>query len=85
MRSITYCSYWKRGGREERGTNKTNKKEVRDGERRAREQRRGGGTGDTRRAGVGEACAVQSSDRRVGRVMEIHGGRKWSADVVGCI
>lgn len=84
MRSITYCSYWKRGGREERGTNKTNKKEVRDGERRAREQR-GGGTGDTRQAGVGEACAVQSSDRRVGRVMEIHGGRKWSADVVGCI
>lgn len=42
MRSITYCSYWKRGGREERGTNKTNKKEVRDGERRAREQRGGG-------------------------------------------
>lgn len=41
MRSITYCSYWKRGGREERGTNKTNKKEVRDGERRVREQRGG--------------------------------------------
>lgn len=80
MRSITYCSYWKRGGE----GHKQNKQE-RSERRREESARAGGGAGDTRRAGVGEACAVQSSDRRVGRVMEIHGGRKWSADVVGCI
>lgn len=34
---------------------------------------------------VGEACAVQSSDRRVGRVTERHRGTKLSTDVVGCI
>lgn len=33
MHSITYCSYWKRGGRKERDTNKTNKKDERDWER----------------------------------------------------
>lgn len=33
---------------------------------------------------MGEACAVQSSDGRVGRgYRETHRGRKWSADVVG--
>lgn len=32
---------------------------------------------------MGEACAVQSSDRRVGRVTGRYRGRKWSADVVG--
>lgn len=73
--------------RRKRGEGHKQNKQERS-ERRREESARaegGGGTGDTRRAGVGEACAVQSSDRRVGRVMEIHGGRKWSADVVGCI
>lgn len=64
---------------------KQNKQERSERRREESARAEGGGTGDTRRAGVGEACAVQSSDRRVGRVMEIHGGRKWSADVVGCI
>lgn len=72
--------------RRKRGEGHKQNKQERSERRRERESGEGGEkTGDTRRAGVGEACAVQSSDRRVGRVMEIHGGRKWSADVVGCI
>lgn len=71
--------------RRKRGEGHKQNKQERSERRREESARAEGGTGDTRRAGVGEACAVQSSDRRVGRVMEIHGGRKWSADVVGCI
>lgn len=72
--------------RRKRGEGHKQNKQERSERRRECESGEGGEkTGDTRRAGVGEACAVQSSDRRVGRVMEIHGGRKWSADVVGCI
>lgn len=48
MHSITYCSYWKRGGREERDANKTNKKEERSREGSGGGRGGWGRTSDTR-------------------------------------